>query len=225
MSEMSWTQNLALAVLAQVEDALRTGIPKVGALKEAFDKATEAAVIFAREHPVYATLIALGIIVILFPWMIEALGFGFEGPIEGRSGLYSIFLYGIGGADVRLDISRELRSVLAVKVCRILAQRLIVLVLPTPGYGVEKGTNCILDRQGWLITEFVEALKDRTLVSMMQQVAGYPASSTSNRPEPVRPRKGRESALKGSLIVVIPWSLRKCRSVDGRAFCAASRMV
>jgi hypothetical protein len=68
----------------------------VGALKEAFDKATEAAVIFAREYPVYVTAIALGILVILFPWMIEALGFGFEGPIEGTLGISSNCSYVIG---------------------------------------------------------------------------------------------------------------------------------
>ena len=50
MGEMGWTQNLALAVLARVEDAVQTGIPKVKALKKALNKAIEAAVIFAREH-------------------------------------------------------------------------------------------------------------------------------------------------------------------------------
>ena len=144
--EMSWTQNLALAVLARVEDAIQTGISKVGALKEAFEKATEAAVDFAREHPVYATLIALGILVVLFPWVIEALGFGLEGPIEGTSKLSSNFLHGIGEPDIRLGDFRELRSVVAVKVCRICAQRLIVLVLTTSGHGVEEGTSCVIGR-------------------------------------------------------------------------------
>ena len=56
------------------------------AMKDAFEKATSAAVGFARDHPVYCTIIALGILVILAPWVIEALGFGELGPIEGTCG-------------------------------------------------------------------------------------------------------------------------------------------
>jgi hypothetical protein len=55
-----------------------------GPLKEAYDKAvTEAAksADFARDHPVWTTLIALGILAVLLPWVIEALGFGVEGPV------------------------------------------------------------------------------------------------------------------------------------------------
>jgi hypothetical protein len=54
------------------------------AMKEAFEKAISEAVGFAREHPAYCTLIALGILVALgLPWAIEALGFAELGPLEG----------------------------------------------------------------------------------------------------------------------------------------------
>lgn len=56
-----------------------------GPLKKAYDDAVAAAVGFAREHPVWTTLIALGILVILLPWVIEALGFGEAGPVAGMS--------------------------------------------------------------------------------------------------------------------------------------------
>ena len=53
------------------------------AASDAMQKAEEAAVGFATEHPVYATLIALGILAILTPFVLELLGFGELGPIEG----------------------------------------------------------------------------------------------------------------------------------------------
>ncbi|EXJ55687.1 hypothetical protein A1O7_08616 [Cladophialophora yegresii CBS 114405] len=51
-----------------------------GPLKDAFVKAVDAAAGFARDHPVWTTLIAVGILAVLLPWAVEALGFGVEGP-------------------------------------------------------------------------------------------------------------------------------------------------
>ena len=80
----NWTESLAKAVLARLDDGVRKGtMGRKGPLKEAFDKAVAAAVGFAKEHPVWATLIALGILAVLLPWAIEALGFGELGPVEG----------------------------------------------------------------------------------------------------------------------------------------------
>lgn len=50
---------------------------------DALAQAKHTAVGFAEDHPVYATLIALGILAILMPWALEILGFGDLGPIEG----------------------------------------------------------------------------------------------------------------------------------------------
>ena len=80
----NWTESLAKAVLARLDEAVKAGtIVKNGPLKEAFDKAVAAAVEFAKEHPVWTTIIALGILVELLPWVIEALGFAELGPVEG----------------------------------------------------------------------------------------------------------------------------------------------
>ena len=38
---------------------------------------------FAKDHPVFVAVVALGILVVLAPWAIEVLGFGKLGPIEG----------------------------------------------------------------------------------------------------------------------------------------------
>jgi hypothetical protein len=79
----SWTEKLAESLLDQLAKGLRNEMKMGGALKDAFNKAVAAATKFARDHPAYCTLIALGILVILLPWVIEALGFGELGPIEG----------------------------------------------------------------------------------------------------------------------------------------------
>ncbi|KAL2005200.1 hypothetical protein VTN00DRAFT_3050 [Thermoascus crustaceus] len=78
-----WTENIGKTILNGLVNALQQGVEMGSAIKDAFVRATEAAVDFPREHPVYFTIIALGILVILTPWVIEALGFGELGPIEG----------------------------------------------------------------------------------------------------------------------------------------------
>lgn len=57
-------------------------------MKEAFEKASFAAEEFTKEHPVIVgvvvTVVAVGILVLLVPWAVEALGFAELGPIEGN---------------------------------------------------------------------------------------------------------------------------------------------
>jgi hypothetical protein len=57
------------------------------AIEKALDRAVEGAGEFKRDNPVWFTIIALGVLVIMIPWVVEALGFcaGFRGlgPVEG----------------------------------------------------------------------------------------------------------------------------------------------
>lgn len=78
-----WTESLAEAILDALQKVLEAGASMGPAMKEAFDKATHEAIDFARENPVFCTVIALGILVILMPWVLEALGFAELGPLEG----------------------------------------------------------------------------------------------------------------------------------------------
>jgi hypothetical protein len=80
----NWTESLAQRLLDGLKTGIEKGMAMKGPLKEAFDKAVAAAVSFAKEHPVYTTIIALGILVILLPWVIEVLGFGELGPVAGK---------------------------------------------------------------------------------------------------------------------------------------------
>lgn len=78
----NWTEAIATALLRGLENAIKTGSQMAKAASDALTQAENAAIGFAKEHPVYATLIALGILAILTPWALEILGFGESGPIE-----------------------------------------------------------------------------------------------------------------------------------------------
>lgn len=88
-----WSEYLAAKIVSALEAVLKAEGEMNGALKEAYDKACEEAKKiegFAAEHPVatavFCTVIALGILVIVAPYAIEALGFGALGPVEGEFG-------------------------------------------------------------------------------------------------------------------------------------------
>jgi hypothetical protein len=90
VGEYGWVENIGVAILNGLESAIRSGIAMGPVMKEAFDKATAAAIGFAREHPVYCAVIALGVLVIIAPWVIEAIGFGQLGPIEGNNDILNV---------------------------------------------------------------------------------------------------------------------------------------
>lgn len=79
----SWKSKLAEHVLNVLANAIKQAVPMAQALKEAFDKAAAAAAEFAQDHPELVTLIALGVLALLVPWALEALGFAEIGIVEG----------------------------------------------------------------------------------------------------------------------------------------------
>jgi NTP pyrophosphatase (non-canonical NTP hydrolase) len=84
----SWRQNFAKAVFEAMQHAIETARPMGDALREVYDKV--ACVVysvegFVRDHPIVCALIALGILVLLAPWVIEALGFAEGGILEGEN--------------------------------------------------------------------------------------------------------------------------------------------
>ncbi len=88
-----WTENIAKAVLAALETIIKHGRDKVGgALNECIARAEEEAKScfqFAKDHPYltagFVTIVAIGVLVFMAPWVVEALGFGELGPIAGMS--------------------------------------------------------------------------------------------------------------------------------------------
>jgi hypothetical protein len=84
----SLTERIATSILAMLENVLKDGSPMGQAMREAYDKACALVAAlgeFVQEHPIFCTVVALGILVILAPAVIHALGFSALGPVEGKS--------------------------------------------------------------------------------------------------------------------------------------------
>lgn len=85
-----FTERIARKVLDALQSALKEGSPMREAMKDAYEKAINAAdgiAGFSRQHPVLTgcicAVIALGILMILAPAVVHALGFGIGGVVEG----------------------------------------------------------------------------------------------------------------------------------------------
>jgi len=85
ISAYGYHDRIAQYILRKLENVIKKGAPLGKAVKQASERAIAEAVGFASEHPVYCTLIALGILVVMAPWVLEVLGFAELGPIEGKS--------------------------------------------------------------------------------------------------------------------------------------------
>jgi len=98
VSTTGWTDGIAKKVLAGLEKVIQEGKVVGGAVGEALAHARVFAEDFAREHPVFAavivTVVALGVLYLLWPWAISALGFGELGPIEGSWAAWFQTTYG-----------------------------------------------------------------------------------------------------------------------------------
>jgi hypothetical protein len=83
-----WSEYIARKILDAVEQVIKMGGPVKAAMAEALKKSGDAAqklTTFAKEHPeLMCTLIALGVLAILVPVVITALGFTAEGVVEGE---------------------------------------------------------------------------------------------------------------------------------------------
>lgn len=88
ITAQNWTETLATAILTTLTKALETGIPMGQAVKEAYDKASADVETWARRNPklaaVIVVIVALGILVVVMPWVVEWLGFEAVGPRLGE---------------------------------------------------------------------------------------------------------------------------------------------
>lgn len=82
-----WKEYLAEKVLENLGAALQGAHDKLGpAIRDAYNKAWQIAneiESFVVQHPVMCTIITLGVLAIIAPWVVEALGFAELGPVEG----------------------------------------------------------------------------------------------------------------------------------------------
>lgn len=85
-----WKEWMARAILQATIDAIECSRVMGEAMREAYEEAEMLAtemIGFIEDHPVLCMVLALGILVILAPAIIHALGFGLAGPIEGTASL------------------------------------------------------------------------------------------------------------------------------------------
>jgi hypothetical protein len=82
-----WRENVAKWVLEKLTQALQYYHENLGpTVRDAYHKAWEVAKSiegFVIEHPVMCTIIALGVLAVIAPWVLPELGFGELGPVEG----------------------------------------------------------------------------------------------------------------------------------------------
>lgn len=82
-----WYSAVAKCILAGMEAVVKSGITVSGTIGSAIEKARPNSEDFVRKHPLWAgaiiTVIALGTLYLLIPWVIEALGFMEAGPLAG----------------------------------------------------------------------------------------------------------------------------------------------
>ncbi|KAG5772722.1 hypothetical protein H9Q72_001222 [Fusarium xylarioides] len=90
VSTTGWTSALAEAIERKIEKLLKDGAELAKPMAEAVKRAKNTAWEFAKEHPVYAGLIAAGTIVAIgvlvefeLIWVLRALGFDEVGPRVG----------------------------------------------------------------------------------------------------------------------------------------------
>ena len=78
-----WTDAFVQKILEGLTAAIKAEASVARPAADALGKATAAAAGFAKDHPAYTTLLAVGILLVLLPWVLDALGFGVGGVIEG----------------------------------------------------------------------------------------------------------------------------------------------
>jgi hypothetical protein len=83
-----WTENIAKRVLEALSRALQEGHEKLGpTIRDAYHKACEVAKSiegFFIEHPVFCTVVALGVLALVMPEILGWLGFAELGIVEGK---------------------------------------------------------------------------------------------------------------------------------------------
>ncbi|KAH6646585.1 hypothetical protein BKA67DRAFT_662993 [Truncatella angustata] len=83
-----WSEDIAKSILEQLSKILKDGADLSEELKRISDAAEECTHMFfefVEKHPeaatIFFTLVAIGVLSLLMPWVLETLGFTLEGPL------------------------------------------------------------------------------------------------------------------------------------------------
>lgn len=94
VGDQGWTESIARAIVAGLEALVKQGRATIGSVLTEFihkaEDATNSVFDFPDEHPYltagFATIVAIGVLVLVAPWVVEALGFAELGPVTGKQG-------------------------------------------------------------------------------------------------------------------------------------------
>ncbi|PYH87804.1 hypothetical protein BO71DRAFT_162376 [Aspergillus ellipticus CBS 707.79] len=80
-----WIDRVVFAVVYGLDRMIALEAEMARPAKEALaaSKAAAAALGLVEKHPAYTTLLALGVVAVLLPWVLGMLGFGEMGPVAG----------------------------------------------------------------------------------------------------------------------------------------------
>lgn len=88
LRSQSRTEFLAIKILLALQDAIKAGKAMGPAMKAAYEDAQQNVDDFVQKHPIFSacivTVLAIAILVVLIPWVVEALGFASRGPVAGE---------------------------------------------------------------------------------------------------------------------------------------------
>ncbi|KAJ4337558.1 hypothetical protein N0V95_008296 [Ascochyta clinopodiicola] len=86
-NRVEWTQKFAKDILHQMAAVVQNSHDTFSpAFREVYQKALEGAQViegFTKDHPLFALIIALGVLCIMAPWVLQLLGFTARGPALG----------------------------------------------------------------------------------------------------------------------------------------------
>lgn len=141
ISACGWTENLAKRILEKLTFALQEAQNNLGpVISDAYRKVWDVARDiegFVIEHPIMCTIIALGVLALVAPWVLSALGFGELGPIEGE-----IELQRFCERDTD-NCKRYLCGVVGIHLWWAHPEGISIFFFPTIGYEVALDSTCV----------------------------------------------------------------------------------
>lgn len=101
IGEEGWTESIARAIVAGLEALIKDDreniMPVLGEFIDKAEQAAKAVFAFPQEHPYltagFVTIVAIGVLVLVAPWVVEALGFGEMGPVGGKDSVKMLIYF------------------------------------------------------------------------------------------------------------------------------------
>lgn len=102
MGGQGWIKRIAHAIVTGLETLIKQGRQTIGPFLEEFINKAEKATIFNFDFPYkypyltagFTTIVTVGVLVFIAPWVVETLGFAKLGPVTSKKVLTGDFCFG-----------------------------------------------------------------------------------------------------------------------------------